>query len=105
LPSVKIAVGQNGRRSKWPSVKAASVKRPGTDFIKEIESQNCVVKLCKTKNLSKILFLRYWPVNRSYNEKYQLRLCSNKWSNWFLLTLKVSKILRYAKFTIKNLII
>jgi hypothetical protein len=46
--------------------------------------------------------LRYWPVNRSYIEKYKLRLCSNKWSNRFLITLKVSKIKRYANLTIKN---
>jgi hypothetical protein len=30
LPSVKIAIGQNCRRSKWTSVKAASVKGPRT---------------------------------------------------------------------------
>jgi hypothetical protein len=31
--SVENSVGQNGRRSKWPSVKAASVKRPGTYIV------------------------------------------------------------------------
>jgi hypothetical protein len=71
-------------------------------FIKEIESQYCVEYLCKTKKLTKIYFLRYWPVNRSYIEKYKSRLCSNKSSNRFLITLKVSKIKRYANFKIKN---
>jgi hypothetical protein len=46
--------------------------------------------------------LRYWSVNRSYIEKYKLRLCSNKWSNRFLITLKVPKIKRYANFTLNN---
>jgi hypothetical protein len=46
--------------------------------------------------------LIYWPVNRSYIEKYKLRLCSNKWSNRFLITQKVSKIKKYANFTLKN---
>jgi hypothetical protein len=59
--------------------------------------------LWKTRKLSKILFLRYWPANRSYIEKYKLRLCAKKWANRFLITMIVSKIDRYANFTIKKL--
>jgi hypothetical protein len=43
-PSVKNSVGQKCRWSKWPSVKAASVKRPGTyltaPMLSNLDSKN-----------------------------------------------------------------
>jgi hypothetical protein len=45
MPSVKMAVGQNGRRSKWPSVKNAvgqKVRRSKCKSVKMAVGQSCV---------------------------------------------------------------
>jgi hypothetical protein len=64
-----------------------------------------VLNNCANEKINKNILFEILAGQSELYWNYELRLCSNKWSNRVLITLKVSKIKIFANFTIKNVMV